>query len=271
MNTAAVSADAADGVHLTVRGLRKVIGEHNEILEDVSFTVHRGEFVALLGASGAGKSLTLRCLLGLSSASGGQVCFRDAGGAEHELLGLRGRELRETRRRLGVIFQGGHLVRRLTALENVMIGRLGQVSPLRAWLYGFSDDDARDAYAVLERCQIAELAHRVVGSLSGGEMQRVAIARAIHQDPDLFLADEPVSSLDPANARMIMELLRPLAAERAVLGVFHQPELVARYCTRAVAIRGGRVCYDGPADLPEGVLREIYGDELAELTAVSVA
>ena len=268
MNTAAVEPR---GVELTVRGLRKVIGDDTEILRDVNFQVHRGEFVALLGASGAGKSLTLRCLLGLSGATGGQVCFRDAEGDEHQLLGLRGRELRETRRRLGVIFQGGHLVRRLTALENVMIGRLGQVSPLRAWLYGFSDDDAREAYAVLERCQIADLAHRITGSLSGGEMQRVAIARAIHQDPDLFLADEPVSSLDPANARMIMELLRPLADQRAVLGVFHQPELVARYCTRAVAIRDGRVCYDGPAALPEQVLRDIYGDELAELTAASAA
>jgi phosphonate transport system ATP-binding protein len=262
------TASQHDGVSasLGVSHLRKVLPNGTVLIDDVSFTVSRGEFVALLGASGAGKSLTLRCVLGLTRPSGGEAHFDDAEGTRHELFGLRGAGLRAARRRMGVIFQGANLVRRLTVLENVMIGRLGYVNPLRSWLYGFDDDDARIAFAALERCNIAALAHRITGSLSGGEMQRVAIARAIHQQPDLYLADEPVSSLDPGNARAIMELLRPLAEAHPVLGVFHQPDLVACYCTRAIALRNGRIHYDGPADIPASVLRDIYGEELGAVS-----
>lgn len=263
---AAVNA-RADAARLTVSHLRKALPDGKVLIDDVSFSVARGEFVALLGASGAGKSLTLRCVLGLTRASAGTAQFDDAQGTRHELIGLRGRGLRAARRRMGVIFQGANLVRRLTVLENVMIGRVGYMNPLRSWLYGFDDDDALAALGALECCKITTLAHRITGSLSGGEMQRVAIARAIHQQPDLYLADEPVSSLDPGNARAIMELLRPLAETRPVLGVFHQPELVACYCTRAIALRDGRIHYDGPADIPAATLRDIYGEELSALTA----
>lgn len=254
---------------LRIEHLRKVLPGGTPLIDDVSFEVRRGEFVGLLGASGAGKSLTLRCVLGLSKASAGSVRFNDATGRERELTNLAARELRAARRRMGVIFQGGNLVRRLTALENVMIGRIGRIHPLRSWLYGFSDEEARAAFEALERCKIGGLAHRITGSLSGGEMQRVAIARAIHQRPDIYLADEPVSSLDPGNARAIMELLRPLADEHPVLGVFHQPDLVARYCTRVVALKDGRVFYDGSAQVPADVLREIYGNELDAVSHIA--
>ncbi|MDZ7825346.1 MAG: ATP-binding cassette domain-containing protein [Gammaproteobacteria bacterium] len=261
------SVPTSAGAELEVRGLRKRLPDGSCLLEDISFRVRRGEFVGLLGASGAGKSLTLRCVLGLSSTSGGSIRFRDDAGCVHDLVGLGGRRLREARRRMGVIFQGANLVGRLRVIENVMIGRLGYTSPWRAWLLGFDDAEARAAMKALARTKIAHLAARVTGSLSGGELQRVAIARAVHQDPDLYLADEPISSLDPGNARAIMELLRPLAAERPVLGVFHQPDMVAAYCTRAIAIKGGCVCYDGDPAVPADALREIYGEELATLRA----
>ena len=250
---------------LEIEGLAKVLPDGTRLLEDVGFTVRAGEFVALLGASGAGKSLTLRCVLGLTRATEGRVSFVDRGGVRHELAGLGGAALRQARRRMGVIFQGANLVPRLRVIENVMIGRLGTMHPARAWLYGFRDDEARAALLALERTNVAQLAHRVTGSLSGGELQRVAIARAIHQEPDLFLADEPISSLDPGNARAVMELLRPLAHRYPVLGVFHQPEVVARYCTRCIALKDGRVYYDGAPAVPRQVLREIYGEELEEL------
>lgn len=112
---------------------------------------------------------------------------------------------------------------------------------------------------------MTEHAHRFTGSLSGGEMQRVAIARAIFQQPDIYFADEPISSLDPGNARAVMELLEPLSRERPVLGVFHQPEMVARYCTRAIAIKRGQVIYDGSPRLSDSLLREVYGEELTEI------
>ncbi|MEE4383139.1 MAG: ATP-binding cassette domain-containing protein [Pseudomonadales bacterium] len=263
MNAPAL-ASAADS-RLEIEGLAKVLPDGTRLLEDVGFTVRAGEFVALLGASGAGKSLTLRCVLGLTRASAGRVSFVDGSGVRHELAGLEGAALRRARRRMGVIFQGANLVPRLRVIENVMIGRLGTMHPVRAWLYGFRDDEARAALLALERTNVAHLAHRVTGSLSGGELQRVAIARAIHQEPDLFLADEPISSLDPGNARAVMELLRPLAHRYPVLGVFHQPEVVARYCTRCIALKDGRVYYDGAPDVPRRVLREIYGEELEAL------
>lgn len=264
MNTA-VNPQA--GAQLTVRQLRKELPDGKVIIDNVSLSVARGEFVALLGASGAGKSLTLRCVLGLTQATAGKVQFDDAQGTQHQLIGLRGQGLRAARRRMGVIFQGSNLVRRLTVLENVMIGRLGYTNPLRSWLYGFDDDDARAALEALECCNVTSLAHRITGSLSGGEMQRAAIARAIHQQPDLYLADEPVSSLDPGNAGAIMDTLRPLAKTHPVLGVFHQPELVACYCTRAIALRDGQVYYDGPPDIPPATLHDIYGEELSALTS----
>lgn len=253
---------------LEVSGLRKVLPDGKVLIDDVSFRVKTGEFVGLLGASGAGKSLSLRCILGLTRVGAGSIQFHDASGQAREIAGLSGRELREARRRMGVIFQGANLVRRLTALENVMIGRLGSIHPLRSWCYGFTDEEAHAAWQALAQCKIESLAHRITGSLSGGEMQRVAIARAIHQAPDLYLADEPISSLDPGNARAIMEMLRPLAQTHAVLGVFHQPDLVARFCTRVIALKDGRIYYDGEPTLSPALLREIYGEELSELSAV---
>lgn len=251
---------------LKVEGLTKTLPNGKVLLDDISFTVEPGEFLAILGASGAGKSLTLRCLVGLTSVTSGSVSYTGLDGTEHRLSELRGQQLRRSRSRIGVIFQGLNLVKRLRVIENVMLGRLGTINPLRSWLYGFKDKEALAALEALEKTGMAEHAHRYTGSLSGGEMQRVAISRAIHQTPDLYLADEPISSLDPGNARAIMELLQPLSTERPVLGVFHQPDIVARFCTRVIALKKGRVVYDGPPQLEQSLLSDIYGKELSSLS-----
>ena len=141
-----------------------------------------------------------------------------------------------------------------------MIGRLGRIHPLRSWLYGFTDQEAREAMEALDRVGMADFAGRVTGSLSGGEMQRVAIARAIFQRPLFYLADEPIASLDPKNTETIMGLLQPLARENPILGAFHQPDVVAQYCTRVIALRKGRMMYDGSPDLTSEQLAAIYGD-----------
>src|SRR5215469_9949992 len=124
-----------------------------------------------------------------------------------------------------------------------MIGRLGRINPLRSWLYGFTDREAADAMEALGRVGLADFAGRITGSLSGGEMQRVAIARAIFQRPLFYLADEPIAALDPKNTETIMRLLEPLARENPILGAFHQPGIVAQYCTRVIALRKGRIVY----------------------------
>lgn len=260
---------------LHVAQLSKKLPDGRTLLHDISFTVRRGEFVGILGASGAGKSLTLRCVLGLTRADGGRISLQSADGENFDLLASRGRRLREARRRMGVIFQGFNLVKRLRVLDNVMIGRLGQISPWRSWLYGFTDAEAVEAVEALKRVKMEGYAERITGTLSGGEMQRVAIARAIFQKPAIYMADEPIASLDPSNSLAIMKLLQPLARETPVIGVFHQPDMTARFCTRVIGIRGGRVIYDGPPALSHERLEEIYGDELAQIQrpqpAVSVS
>jgi len=243
---------------LRVTNLTKRLSNGKILLNGISFTVHKGEFVGVLGASGAGKSLTMRCIVGLTSVTEGEIVFTGEHGKTYRTTTIQGGELRRARRNIGVIFQGCNLVKRLSVLENVMIGRLGRIHPLRSWLYGFTDREAEEAMEALDRVGMAEFAARLTGSLSGGEMQRVAIARAIYQKPLCYLADEPIASLDPKNARAIMRLLQPLAREQPILGAFHQPEMTAEFCTRVLAIRNGALVYDGDPRLTRAQLAEIY-------------
>jgi phosphonate transport system ATP-binding protein len=234
------------------------------LVDQVSFSVGRGEFVAILGSSGAGKSLTLRCIVGLTKPTEGEIGLEGPSGKAYRTTNVGAKELRRARRHIGLIFQGSNLVKRLTVLENVMIGRLGHISPVRSWLLGFKDSEAREAMVALDRVNMAHFAARLAGSLSGGEMQRVSIARAIHQRPLVYLADEPISSLDPKNADAIMSILQPLSRETPVIGAFHQPAAVAKYCTRAIGIRMGKIVYDGPALISARQLEHIYGDSESE-------
>jgi len=250
---------------LTVRGLSWKLAGGRTLLDNVSFSVREGEFVGILGPSGAGKTLTIRAIVGLTAVQSGECVFTGEDGNDCDTIRVRGEGLRIARRQIGMIFQGLQLVKRLTALENVMIGRLGRVSPLRSWLYGFTDGEAREAMQVLDRVGMAAFADRITASLSGGEMQHVAVARAIFQQPRLYLADEPIANLDPGNASEIMRLLQSLSREALVVGAFHQPEMTSRFCTRVIGIRQGAVVYDGPPRLTIAQLREIYGAELEGL------
>lgn len=248
---------------IEVKNLTKTLPNGRKVLDNISFKVKKGEFVGILGPSGAGKTLTLRCLNGLLKPDSGEVIVQDALGNRHDICKVNKKELRHLRQRIGVIFQGYHLVKRLTVLENVMIGRLGQISPLRSLIYGFTDEEAAQAIKALEQVKIADLAGTQTGNLSGGEMQRVAIARAIFQSPTLLIADEPISNLDPSNAKIIMKMIRPLSEKIPVVGVFHQPEMTAKYCSRVIAIKEGKIFYDGDPKLSNKKLAEIYGEELS--------
>ena len=250
---------------IEVRHISKSLPGGRKLLDDISFTVRKGEFVGILGASGAGKTLTLRCLNGLLKPDSGSILLEDAKGQVQDVCKASKRQLRQLRQRIGVVFQGYHLVKRLTALDNVLVGRLGQINTFRSLLYGFTDQEASGAVRALEQVKIPQLAGTRVSSLSGGEMQRVAIARAIFQSPGLLLADEPISNLDPSNAKVIMKLIRPLSEHMPVIGVFHQPEMTSRYCTRVIALKEGRVVYDGDPKLSQERLIEIYGEELRQI------
>jgi phosphonate transport system ATP-binding protein len=250
---------------IEVTNISKSLPGGRKLLDGISFTVRRGEFVGILGASGAGKTLTLRCLNGLLKPDTGSVVVQDQDGSKWDICTIAKTRLRQLRRRIGIVFQGYHLVQRLTALDNVLLGRLGQISTMRSLFYGFTDKERAVALSALEKVKIGALAGARVGRLSGGEMQRVAIARAIFQNPALLLADEPLSNLDPSNAKVIMKLIQPLAQEMPVIGVFHQPEMTARYCTRVIAIKQGRIIYDGDPRLTTHQLVDIYGEELRQI------
>ena len=250
---------------IEVRNITKSLPDGRKLLDGISFTVRKGEFVGILGASGAGKTLTLRCLNGLLKPDSGSVVIEDQQSSRWDICTINKTRLRQLRRRIGIVFQGYHLVQRLTALDNVLLGRLGQISTLRSLFYGFTDGEREEAFAALEKVKIGNLAGTRVNRMSGGEMQRVAIARAIFQAPGLLLADEPLSNLDPSNAKIIMKMIQPLALEMPVIGVFHQPEMTAKYCTRVIAIKKGRIIYDGDPQLTTHQLVEIYGEELRQI------
>lgn len=243
---------------LTVERLSKKLPDGRLLLKNISFQVGKGEFVGLFGESGVGKTVLLRCMNGLTTPDSGEVVV-NGDGEPQRVNGKTGKELRRIRRRIGMIFQGSNLVKRLSVLENVLTGRLGWISSARSLFYGFTDQEVDRALEALEKVGVKHLAFRRAETLSGGEMQRVAIARVILQESYLLLADEPVASLDPKNAEVVLDYLRPLAEQMTIIGVFHHLDIIRKYCTRAIGIKDGVVIYDGQPDVPQDVLNAVYG------------
>ncbi len=245
-------------VHLT-----KQLPNGKLLLNDISFEVRKGEFLGILGPSGAGKTLTLKSLIGLLDLTKGEVWIEESNNERINIFKTKAKVLKKLRTKIALIFQGYHLVQRATAIDNVLMGRLGSISTFRSLIFGFNEIEKNAAMSSLEKVNMQHLAQAKVASLSGGEKQRVAIARALFQEPNLLLADEPISSLDPKNAKIIMGILKELSTLFPVIGVFHQPELCAKYCSRIIAIKDGKKVYDGPPVLEETLLEFIYGEELA--------
>lgn len=232
-------------------------GADTPALEHVSISVPAGEIVALLGPSGAGKTTFLTLLDGRLRGWRGRVFILGAPlDPDHS-------PPQAHRPDTGFVFQEFALVERSTVLRNVLNGRLGRTSPLRAFLGLSTALDLEVAQNALGDCGIADLAARRVDSLSGGQRQRVAIARCLTQEPQLILADEPVSSLDPTRAVEILTLLTDAARARGATVLFssHQPELARRFAQRIVGMREGRIAFDVPAsDLSDDAAAELYRD-----------
>lgn len=226
----------------------------HDALREVDLTVSGGERVALLGASGAGKSTLLALLNGSLLATSGSVEVLGA-----DLATLSAARLRGVQRRVGTVSQRLDLVDQVRVLHNVNSGRLGRWPAWRSLaslLVARPDEEVRSALA---RVGLGWAAHERTERLSGGERQRVAIARLLVQRPELVLADEPVSSLDPSRAAEVLGLLPPVGEASALMVSLHQPELARAYCTRAVGLREGRVVFDVGADeLDESRLADLY-------------
>jgi phosphonate transport system ATP-binding protein len=246
---------------IRVRGLRKVYPGGTVGLDGIDLDLSDGEFVALIGPSGAGKSTLLRCLNGLVAPTAGDVSVEGV-----SVVGASADELRRIRAGIGFVFQQFNLLRRLSVLENVLVGRLARVPTLRSLLALFPAADVTRAHAVLERVELQGVAGRRVDTLSGGQQQRVAIARALVQGPRVLLADEPMASLDPALAHTVLELLRRISREDGLTVVtsLHVLELARRYGQRVVGLRAGRVAYDGSSGgLTDTVAERIFTSHAA--------
>jgi phosphonate transport system ATP-binding protein len=248
---------------LRVEHLSKVYEDGTRALSDVSFEVARGEFLVIIGLSGSGKSTLLRCINRLVTPTSGRVWVggRDVTGASRE-------ELREIRRGIGMIFQQFNLVRRASVLTNVLAGRLGYVPPSWALANYFPADAVGRAMRNLERVGIADKAFGRAAALSGGQQQRVGIARALMQEPRLILADEPVASLDPALSHSILNYLEELNRKDGItiLCCLHFLSLARRYGTRILALKEGRIVFEGrPHDIDDMRFRQIYGEQAQEV------
>jgi phosphonate transport system ATP-binding protein len=226
-------------------------------LHDVSFTVQRGEVVVLLGRSGSGKSMLLRHLNGLESATTGEVTVLG-----YSVRQLKGTALRALRGQVGMIFQQFHLVPSLTVLENVLTGALASLRFPRLGLWTYPVALKVAALDHLKRVGLLPKAYQRADHLSGGEQQRVAIARALMQDPQVLLADEPVASLDPESTDQVMNLIREIAAADGltVICSLHQVDIALAWADRIIGLRHGEVVLDTrTSGLSKRQVMEIYG------------
>jgi phosphonate transport system ATP-binding protein len=242
-------------------GLSKTYANGTRALRSVRLHVAGGQVVTLLGRSGAGKSTLLRCVNGLAAPSAGQVVV---GGIR---LDGRDRTLRLVRRTTGMIFQQFNLVGRLSVLENVLTGRLGRRPAWPTLFRRFPPEDYRLAESCLARVGLAERAGQRADTLSGGERQRVAVARALAQEPRVLLADEPVASLDPTTARVVLDLLRRVCREDGLTALvsLHQVGYARALSDRIVGLAEGAVVFEGAPDALDGsVLARIYGSVVPE-------
>jgi phosphonate transport system ATP-binding protein len=252
-----------------VEGVSKVFPPDIKALDNVSLTVEQGEFLVVIGLSGSGKSTLLRCINRLHDPTEGRIwLFGD------EITAAEGAHLRRMRAQIGMIFQQFNLVKRHTVLTNILSGALGHTPLLGSLLLRYSAEKHEEALAALDRVGLSGRGGSRADRLSGGQQQRVAVARALMQEPKLFLADEPVASLDPALRHSVMRHIESLNRDEGmtVICTLHDVDLIQRYATRLVALRDGELVYEGDAeDFDADTFREIYGTDAEPATGKLLA
>ncbi len=251
------------GAAVRVEHLTKVYPDGTVALRDLTFAVEPGEFLVIIGLSGSGKSTLMRCINRLIEPTAGKIHIDDV-----DITKLSQEEMRQLRRRIGMIFQQFNLVKRTSVLTNVLSGRLGYLPPSWSLLNYFPKDEVSRAMANLERVGIPQKASTRADQLSGGQQQRVGIARALMQEPSIILADEPVASLDPATSHSVLKYVEELNKQDGitVLCSLHFLSLARRYGTRIIALKAGEMVYDGlPVDIDEERFKRIYGEEAMEV------
>lgn len=268
---------------LKIKNLKKAYSPDNLILKGINLDIKKGDFVGIIGLSGAGKSTFLRCINRLIEPTEGEILIpasildpplnfpyissplkgEDKGEGDNmiDIIKLEGKELRYIRRKIGMIFQQFNIVKRLTVLDNVLSGGLGYKPVFKSTLRLFSLEDKKLALVNLERVGLLKYAYRMAGSLSGGEQQRVAIARTLQQKPAIILADEPVASLDPKLSKIVLDILQKVCKEDDIttLVSLHTLEITKAYADRIIGFAKGEVAFDGIAqELTKEIVENVY-------------
>jgi phosphonate transport system ATP-binding protein len=229
-------------------------------LNNINITINKGEFVVIVGLSGAGKSTFLRSINRLHEISEGDILIN-----QKSITSAKGSELRGIRRNIGMIFQNFNLIKRSSVLRNVLSGRVGYHGTLRTVFGLFPKQDIDLCLLALDRVNILEKAYSRADELSGGQQQRVSIARALAQEAEIILADEPVASLDPLTTKQVMDDLKRINEEDGITTIvnLHFIDLARQYATRIIGLRAGEVVFDGPVEeATDEVFKQIYGREI---------
>ena len=231
-------------------------------LKNINLTIEEGQFVAIIGLSGAGKSTLIKLVNKMEDVTTGSLISEGL-----DVPTLKGKALRQYRRRVGMVFQSFNLIYRTSVLNNVLAARVPDMNGVASTLGLFSKNDKLLALEALHKVGILEKAYIRADQLSGGQQQRVALARTLAQEPSIILADEPVASLDPITANQIMSDFQRINQEEeiTILVNMHHVDLALKYATRVIGIRAGEIVYDGTTDkVTEDILKNIYGRELSD-------
>lgn len=240
----------------------KVFARRLVAVDGIDLSVQRGERAALIGPSGAGKTSLFRMLNCTLRPTSGRLWIDG-----DEVVTLHGKRLREVRRKIGTIYQQHNLVPRLKVVHNVLSGNLGHWSTVRSLISLIRPVDMELAYKALRQVGIEEKVFNRTDELSGGQQQRVAIARVLIQDPEVILADEPVSSVDPSLATAIVKLLLEISesTRKTLLINLHSVDLALAYFPRVIGIKNGKALFDlSPDKVSDDLLEELYSGHLPD-------
>ena len=240
---------------LEISNLTKKYSNGFVALDNVSFSVKKGEFVVIVGQSGAGKSTLLRCINNLEEHEGkiviDELCIEE----------LKSKDLRETRKNIAFIFQEYNLVESLSVLENVLHGILGKMGFLRGIFGIYTKEEKQKAFSLIETLEILDAQYRCCADLSGGQKQRVGIARALMQSPSLILADEPTSSLDVNSTNLVLNLLKEQCKSNGITCIvnLHQIDVAKRFADRIIALKKGKIVFNAsPSFLTDYEIKKIF-------------
>ena len=248
---------------LEFQNVSKVYNNTTKALTNISFSIEEGDFVSIIGPSGSGKSTILRCINRLVDVTQGAILFDG-----HHISRADKKELRQVRKKTGMIFQHYNLVDRLSVIENALHGRLGYKSTIVGAMGHYSEREKETAFQILAKLGLTEQAYNRCDELSGGQKQRVGIARSLMQEPRLILCDEPIASLDPSSSKVIMDHLSTINKTMKITCIcnLHQVDVAMRYAKRIIGITSGQIVYDGPPDkLSKSKIYEIYQSNEGEL------